>query len=288
MKFLDIKKQLNGYGRIIYFTSSDPEYKAENSSLLKVQEGQFKEGLPDGYSRVFNAPAEGSAELGQFSQNQPLDKYVKMTLGGEVIEEGTRDTEQEIRQKCIQALQEIPVLKQYRYESENVRNAEKAYKSKIFGGSVLEPLDDGIAEELQCHNPLQDEINNSDAQPNKGAGFYVLKDIKYAANVIVDIWMMIPSVSSAEMQKVLKEYNGLSHRQRQYKDGLRFLNLKEHLNGWGRIIFFTSNDPDLRPEKSTLIKIQEGSFKNGLPNGFCRIINGAGEGTIEIGYFEDN
>ena len=71
-----------------------------------------------------------------------------MNLKGDVLEEGARDTDEQIKQKCKQVLQEIPILKQYRYEVENVKNAEKAYKSKIFGGSVLEPLDDGIAEEL--------------------------------------------------------------------------------------------------------------------------------------------
>jgi len=64
--------------------------------------------------------------------------------------------------------------------------------------------------------------------------------------------------------------------------------LRDYLDGYGRIIYYTNNDPELKPEKSTLVKIQEGHFDNGLPDGYCRIINGAGEGTIEIGYFLEN
>ena len=31
---------------------------------------------------------------------------------------------------------------------------------------------------------------------SRGAGFYILKDVKYAANVVIDIWMMINNVGS--------------------------------------------------------------------------------------------
>ena len=54
---------------------------------------------------------------------------MRLDIDKEVIEEGTRDTDREIKKKCIQALLEMPVLDKYRYDSENVQNAEKAYKS---------------------------------------------------------------------------------------------------------------------------------------------------------------
>ena len=137
-------------------------------------------------------------------------------------------------------------------------------------------------------NPLEEEISEREISVHKGGGFFVIKDIKYAANVHVDIWIMVGSVDSMGMQKMLREYNGLTYKARQYKDTLKFLDLKHYLDGYGRIVFFTSNDPELRPEQKTLIKVQEGRFENGLPNGYCRIMNATGEGSVEMGYFFEN
>ena len=57
----------------------------------------------------------------------------------------------------------------------------------------------------------------------------MIRDIKYAANVHVDIWMMVKSVDSWGIQKLLREYNGLSYKARQCKDTLKFLDFKQYL-----------------------------------------------------------
>ena len=91
---MSLKENLNGYGRIVYFTSSDPDLRPENSTLVKIQEGRFLLGLPDGYCRIINAAGEGSVEVGYYTQNQPEDKNVRLDLNGEVLGQGKVGTKQ--------------------------------------------------------------------------------------------------------------------------------------------------------------------------------------------------
>ena len=62
-------------------------------------------------------------------------------------------------------------------------------------------------------NPLEAEIEELSLF-FQGGGLYVLKDVKYAANVIIDIWMLIDRVKDPEDLKLLREYNGLPYRER--------------------------------------------------------------------------
>jgi len=54
--------------------------------LIKIQEGRFKQGEPDGYCRVFNAPSDGSCELGYWKENSPMGKYQKFDKKGNILQ----------------------------------------------------------------------------------------------------------------------------------------------------------------------------------------------------------
>ena len=43
----------------------------------------------------------------------------------------------------------------------------------------------------------------------EGGGFYVLKRVKYAANVFVDVWILLEQLEDPSQERLLKEHNGL-------------------------------------------------------------------------------
>ena len=88
LQFVDIKSELNGFGRIIYYTTNDPERRADTCALVKIQEGKFVNGLPNGYCRIINCAGDGSVEIGYFKDNWPDAEYLKFNLDGECIQDG--------------------------------------------------------------------------------------------------------------------------------------------------------------------------------------------------------
>jgi hypothetical protein len=69
------------------------------------------------------------------------------------------------------------------------------------------------------------------------------------------------------------------------------MDFKQHLNGFGRIIYYQSNDATLKPENCALIKIVEGRFKQAELDGYCRVFTAKGaptEAFCEVGYFKEN
>jgi hypothetical protein len=88
---MDFKPHLNGFGRIIYYQSNDTMLKPENCSLIKIQEGRFKQAELDGYCRVLTAkgdPSEATCEVGYFKEAVPNGKYQKFGLDGKCLTEG--------------------------------------------------------------------------------------------------------------------------------------------------------------------------------------------------------
>lgn len=69
------------------------------------------------------------------------------------------------------------------------------------------------------------------------------------------------------------------------------MDFKQHLNGFGRIIYYQSNDAALKPENCSLIKVVEGRFKQAELDGYCRVLTAKGDPTqavCEVGYFKEN
>ena len=136
-------------------------------------------------------------------------------------------------------------------------------------------------------NPLYDELKKQPVSVLYGGGFYVLKNVKYAANVYADIWMLVEAIDEPNMIKVFHQYNNISHEERSQRDGLRFDEIKRHLNGYGRIIYFQTNNHHFRQEECTLLRMHEGRFKQSEPDGYCRIFEFPVEGGCELGFFKE-
>jgi len=74
LEFDQIKEALNGHGRIIYYIMGS-DFSAEQQELKEIQEGHFRNGLMDGYSRRFNVAGSPHVQLGFFKDGLPMGKY---------------------------------------------------------------------------------------------------------------------------------------------------------------------------------------------------------------------
>ena len=73
--------------------------KPENLEIDTVIEGQFKEGLKDGYCRVMSA-RDGSCQVGFFAKNVPMGKYCMYNLDGTyILPEGLYEGEGQCKSK---------------------------------------------------------------------------------------------------------------------------------------------------------------------------------------------
>lgn len=97
-------------------------------------------------------------------------------------------------------------------------------------------------------NPLLDELKKQPVSVLYGGGFYVLKNVKYAANVHADIWMLIEAIDDPNMIKIFHQYNNLTKEERKGRPTLKYDNIKKHLTGYGRFIYYQTNDSEFRPE----------------------------------------
>lgn len=112
----DIMEGVTGYCRIIKYTNhSVPTVidvdkmassgskmintKPENLEIAEVIEGQFKDGLKDGYCRVMSA-RDGSCQVGFFQKNVPMGKYCMYNLDGTyLLPEGLYEGEGQCKSK---------------------------------------------------------------------------------------------------------------------------------------------------------------------------------------------
>lgn len=97
----EIKEGITGYVRIIKYTNhSVPtvldvdqmeksgskliNMKPENLEIDDITEGQFKNGMKDGYCRVMHAK-DGACEVGFFQKDAPMGKYCMYKADGTYI-----------------------------------------------------------------------------------------------------------------------------------------------------------------------------------------------------------
>ena len=79
---------------------------------------------------------------------------------------------------------------------------------------------------------LEDELRKFPMR--EGGGFYNIQNVKYAANVRIDVSMLVSSVDNPNDLKMLKSLNSLYHYEGGEAEGsLKFTDLKQHLNGYG-------------------------------------------------------
>jgi hypothetical protein len=184
-------------------------------------------------------------------------------------------------------LNKKPDFKNYREDAQASKNAESLWASQVYGGNVFGPTAKTQLVARNVQNPLLDELKKQPVSVLYGGGFYVLKNVKYAANVHADIWMLVEAVDDPAMIKTFHQYNNISREERRGKGNLKFDNIKKHLTGYGRIIYYQTNDQEFRSERSSLVRMHEGRFKQSEPDGYCRIFNFPGEGGCELGYFKE-
>ena len=82
--FEDIQEALNGVGRIVHYKAEGKDiHNPLNCTLDKVVEGQFKNGLKDGYTRQISA-VDGSCAAGFHKEDIPHGKMIHYLANGEV------------------------------------------------------------------------------------------------------------------------------------------------------------------------------------------------------------
>ena len=72
-----------------------------------------------------------------------------------------------------------------------------AYKSKVYGGSCLDKIRNKTIVNAGIKNNLEQEIANYSLSVD-GGGFYILREVKYAANVFIDIWILLEQIDRPE------------------------------------------------------------------------------------------
>lgn len=101
-------------------------------------------------------------------------------------------------QSCIDLLTKKPDLKVYKANATNVKLGEQMYKNEIYGNTVFHPVgrmkDGKIVGKRDIKNPLEEDIKKQPISILYGGGFYVLKHVKYAANVFIDVWLLVESI----------------------------------------------------------------------------------------------
>ena len=102
---------------------------------------------------------------------------------------------------------------------------------------------------------LEEAIKKLEIDEANGGGYYVLKTVKYAANVQVDIFILKDRFTDENIKKKFILYNNMSLAKRIKRGFLRFLDIKAELDGYARIIYYTTNDLERAAGACSLIKI---------------------------------
>lgn len=98
-------------------------------------------------------------------------------------------------------LNKKPDFRNYREDAQGLKNAESLWASQVYGGNIFGPTAKTALVARHVQNPLLDELKKQPVSVLYGGGFYVLKNVKYAANVHADIWMLIEAIDDPAMIK---------------------------------------------------------------------------------------
>jgi hypothetical protein len=201
---------------------------------------------------------------------------------------------------CVDMLKVRPDLKKFKGDADAVKNVETAYSSNIFGGSVFLPIGKKNGKRDK-KNPLELEIKATQVDYLYGGGYYVLKNVKeeyvteydgeeYTAATYWDIYMLVESIEQFEELKKLKIMNDGEVKGTKTKDQkiINFEDVVSSLNGYGRIIKWTCIGDDFSPENNVIQQVVEGKFKEGMMDGYCRMIDASTNEEVHVGYFKED
>ena len=118
--FDSIKEYVTGFARIVYYKSVSGVPTAENAELEMIIEGEFKEGLMNGYCRGMSA-INGGCSTGFHVAGLPQGKFCSYKLDGTFAqEEGIYEGK-----KCTQRMQlrdfDRPILKRDKHATETLK-----------------------------------------------------------------------------------------------------------------------------------------------------------------------
>ena len=175
---------------------------------------------------------------------------------------------------------------------------EVMYKNQIYGCSVLNPVGDIESKKRTKKNPLTDEINQFNVQHLYLGGWKEISHVKVDEEEDIQseegalychINLLVDCVHMNEEKNLIMQSDKIPMKERLHIGELKFDQIKSSMNGFGRVIYFRAHG-DHKSEHLSIEYIQEGKFKNGLMNGYCREMScydGAGEAECQLGYFKD-
>jgi len=89
-----------------------------------------------------------------------------------------------------------------------------------------------------------------------------------------------------KINRTPKELANLASTPKDSKDYLKFDEIKESLNGFARMVSYKSTNGSPDPQYCEIESVEEGEFKAGLKNGYCRSMS-AIDGSCAAGYHKD-
>ena len=103
--------------------------------------------------------------------------------------------------------------------------------------------------------------------------------------------MLVESIDKLDEMKKLKILNqqgsNIPLKKGQTAETLYLDDFIHALNGFGRIIFWRCFGDVANPLDCAIENVQEGRFRQGAMDGYCRSLDAVDEGFVEVGYFKD-
>ena len=213
-----------------------------------------------------------------------------------------------------------PSFTKFAYKSDNMKTLVKAIASPVFGGSVFLPVaKKGHARTKK--NPLEQEIQALNCEVIYNGGYYVLPNIRESetSQEFLDVYLLASSIRDKELAEKIKMIHDLNNQslemlKKKTKDVKKAVKaddktnqkvfwdeIKEGVTGYVRIVRYTNHSvpnvidvDDMKHSGSKLINmdptnleidmVEEGSYKNGLKDGYCRVMD-ARDGSCQVGFF---
>ena len=137
-----------------------------------------------------------------------------------------------------------------------------------------------------------------------GGGYYVLHNVRVSKEEpqrlsnggnsgveLVDIYMLVESIDRLDEMKKLKvigqQNKNVPTKKHQKEETLYLDDFIHALNGFGRIIYWRCFGDIHNPLDCAIEYVQEGKFKQGAMDGYCRSFDALDDGFVEVGFFKD-
>ena len=148
---------------------------------------------------------------------------------------------------------------------------------------------------------METEIKAINVDYLYGGGYYELKEVlideddDVSESTFLDIYILIESIDNMDDLKDLKllaqkaqgvpEKKGTNTSKGAPKF-LRYSEIAKSLNGYGRFVQYNAYGVN-SPQNMEVLAIQEGRFKAGCMDGYCRHYDGTENGFVEVGFFKE-